>query len=60
MATPVILKKKIGVMEYWSDGVMEETRQDRPITPVLQYSTTPVLQNSTTPLLQLFRIPLLQ
>jgi len=46
MATPVILKNKIGVMEKWSIGVLGEalgTLSFFTITPILHHSITPVV-----------------
>jgi hypothetical protein len=39
---------RIGVLEYWSDGVMVEKEQGHRFDgfAVLQYSTTPLLQYS--------------
>ncbi|MGH7816660.1 MAG: hypothetical protein ACREOR_04665, partial [Candidatus Binatia bacterium] len=45
---------KIGVMEYWSTGVLGKIRDPPPITPPLHYSITPFF---VTPLLQSFLFP---
>jgi hypothetical protein len=33
---------KIGVLEYWSNGVMEKTGELSFLNPILQHSSTPL------------------
>jgi ornithine carbamoyltransferase len=40
-------KKRTGVLEYRSDGVMVRNKKKTPNTPLLQYSNTPILNKKT-------------
>jgi len=37
-------KRRVGVLEYWSDGVMVRNKKKTPRTPLLRYSNTPIPQ----------------
>jgi hypothetical protein len=55
----VSFPSKIGVMEYWNDGVLERASKEEGLlfSSIIQYSITPALHYSNILLLQHSTIP---